>query len=1006
MLTFQDAILKLQQFWVDQGAVLWQPYSEKVGAGTMNPATILRVLGPEPWNVVYVEPSYRPDDGRYADNPNRMQMHTQMQVILKPDPDAPQEQYLKSLEALGIQRSEHDIRFVEDNWESPALGAWGLGWEVWLDGQEITQYTYFQQAGGIVLEVPAVEITYGLERIVLYLQNKESVWDIQWDANYTYGEILRDQEIDHCRYDFDIANIDRLRKMYVLYEQEARLALKSDLVVPALDYILRCSHTFNLLDSRGTVGVTERSIFFKRMRDLARKAAELYLNRREKSGYPWLSRTGRVPEPQTQPAVMQLPLGHNGDDVPRLPRDGTSPFLFEIGVEELPASHLDSGMAQLDSIVHQTLSRLRLNWDAIYIWGTPRRLTVFVPELANKQSDEELFIKGPPARIAFDADGNPTQAANGFVKSQGVEVDSLEVRQTDSGLYVFAYQQVKGENAVDVLVEVLPEWIASLNFPRSMRWKQNGVSFSRPIRWLVAMFGEQIVPFTYCDLNSGRITRGPRSTGSQDIALSSAGDYKTILASYGVMVDIRERRNEILKQARILAESVDGRVVDNLHVLDEVVNLVEVPTAILGSFDKRFLTLPQDVLVAVMEKHQRYFPVVDARGRILPYFITVRNGNSEHSDIVKQGNEAVIRARYADAAFFYNQDCRVPLASYRKNLDTLVFHEKLGSMLDKSDRLLGLAAWVGDKLNLTTQELDDLERAAYLCKADLVTKMVVEMTSLQGVMGREYARKSGESAAVAKTIVEHYLPRYAGDMLPGTKPGIALALADRLDSLAGLFAVGAVPSGSADPYGLRRTAVGLVQILLSANLAFSIRDGLHNAAGRLPVAMTEDAISSAVNFVTQRLRTILREEEFAHDVVAAVLHYKGDDPGTAREYTKQLSSWIDSEGWTLLLQNYARCVRITRATPPYEVDPQYLLHNSECELWTALQEAQAKIKADTDIDTLLNTFVPLIDLIDIFFTNVMVMVDDVKVRRTRLALLQRIADLAEGIVDLSKLESF
>ncbi len=972
----------------------------------MNPATILRVLGPEPWNVVYCEPSYRPDDGRYAENPNRMQMHTQMQVILKPDPGDPQELYLRSLESLGIQRLEHDIRFVEDNWESPALGAWGLGWEVWLDGQEITQYTYFQQAGGVTLEVPAVEITYGLERIVLYLQNRESVWDIQWDEHHTYGEMMRDQEIDYCRYDFDIADIDRLRKMYGLFEKEARLALESKIIVPALDYILRCSHTFNLLDARGTIGVTARSIFFKRMRGLTRQAAELYLDRREKLGHPWIRHTGLEPAAQTQAALMHLPLRHNDSSTPPVPKNGTSPFLFEIGVEELPASHLTSALAQLETIVKDALSQLQLSYSEIQIWGTPRRLTVFVSELDNKQSDESKIVKGPPARTAFDKDGNPTKAALGFARSQGVDVQTLRVTQTEAGEYVFAHQQMKGRKAVDVLAEVLPDWIAALAFPRSMRWMQDGVTFSRPIRWLVALLGEQVVPFSYAGLQSGRVTRGPRPTGSKDIALSSSADYESILSSYGVLVDVSERRDEILRQVKSLARTVGGHILADPNVLNEVVNLVEVPTAILGSFGKRYLTLPQDLLVAVMEKHQRYFPIFDARGRIMAYFITVRNGGAEFVAKVRHGNEAVIRARYADAEYFYNQDCRAPLESYRKNLKNLIFQEQLGSMLHKSNRLMRLAAWIGAHFSLTPQELSDLDRAAYLSKVDLVTKMVVEMTSLQGIMGREYARRSGESSAVANAIVEHYLPRYSGDMLPASKSGFVLALADRLDSLAGLFAIGLTPTSSADPFGLRRAASGIVHILFSQNQSFSIREGLRKAADGLPVTVTEDSLTSAVEFVKLRLRGMLRDDGFAYDVVEAVLVCKGDDPYRAHAVAKQLTAWIAGDQWIVLLQSYARCVRITRNTPRHNVVVENLADPAELNLWSAIQKAQKDITPAVEVDTLFNAFGPLIPLIDTFFTEVMVMADDLNVRHTRLAMLQRIAELTTGIVDLSQIESF
>ena len=287
-LSFQDVIMRLQAYWAEQGCLIWQPYSEKVGAGTGNPATVLRVLGPEPWNVAYVEPSYRPDDGRYAENPNRMQMHTQFQVILKPAPADSQELYLRSLEAIGIDRNRHDIRFVEDNWESPALGAWGLGWEVWLDGLEITQYTYFQQAGGYPLDPVPIEYTYGLERIVMFLQGVKEVWQINWDGRLTYGDVLRTPEIEHCKYDFEIADVNRLKAMYDLFEAEAKSCLAHKLVIPAHDYVLRCSHTFNLLDARGAIGVTERAHYFAKMRDLARQVSVAYVEQREREEYPWL----------------------------------------------------------------------------------------------------------------------------------------------------------------------------------------------------------------------------------------------------------------------------------------------------------------------------------------------------------------------------------------------------------------------------------------------------------------------------------------------------------------------------------------------------------------------------------------------------------------------------------------------------------------------------------------------------------------------------------------------
>ena len=1004
MLTFQEAIMRLQAYWADQGAVIWQPYSEKVGAGTMNPATILRVLGPEPWNVAYVEPSYRPDDGRYADNPNRMQMHTQMQVILKPDPGDPQERYLGSLEALGIRRELHDVRFVEDNWESPALGAWGLGWEVWLDGQEITQYTYFQQAGGINLDVPSVEITYGLERIVMYLQGKRSVWDMLWDDQHTYGEILRDQEIDHCRYAFELADVDRLQHMYELFEAEAKLALDAELVVPALDYVLRCSHTFNILDSRGTVGVTERAAFFKRMRDLARRVAEGYLVQRDRAGFPWKGRRGLTTSPPAAGTLLHLPMAPEQTDAP--PLMGRVPFLFEIGVEELPSTHLSSALAQLESWVPQTFADLRLEHGDVHIWGTPRRLVVFVEQMATHQPDEEQLVKGPPARAAFDAEGQPTRAAEGFARSRGVAVTELEVREMEGGQYVVAHQRTAGRPAREVLAETLPDWIARLRFPRSMRWNDTGVAFSRPIRWLTALLGEQVVPLAYAGVVSDRVTRGPRPSGSPPVALTAAGDYRSVLESYGVLIDPVVRRAEIRRQAQAAAAQVGGHIPDDLELLEEVSNLVEVPTAVLGAFEARYLSLPQDVLIAVMKKHQRYFPVLDEEGKIMAHFVTIRNGSWEHMDLVRQGNEDVIRARYADAEFFFNHDRRESLESHRQGLAMLTFQAELGSMLDKSDRLVELVRWIGAELELGPEAMAVAERAAYLSKADLATKMVVEMTSLQGIMGREYALLSGEDPAVAEAIYEHYLPRYGGDRLPKSDAGVALSLADRADTLVGLFAAGMEPTGSADPYGLRRAAAGIVQILLERRIDLSVHVLFQEAARYVPVEVTADRMEHILAFFRGRLEGALRDTGLPYDVVAAALETQGHTPARALMVAQQLVAWIMRDDWSLLLDTYARCVRITRDQPALKLSPELLHEDAERELYAALRTAESRIDANSDVNTLMVAFVPLVPHIQRFFDEVLVMAKDDELRRARLALLQRIAALADGIVDLSKLEGF
>jgi glycyl-tRNA synthetase len=1004
-LTFQDIILRLHHYWADQGCFIWQPHNVQVGAGTMNPATVLRVLGPEPWNVAYIEPSVRPDDSRYGENPNRFQQHIQYQVILKPDPGNPQALYLGSLAAIGIDRQRHDIRFVEDNWESPALGAWGLGWEVWLDGLEITQFTYFQQSGGIVLESIPVELTYGLERIAMFLQDVDHFKKIRYAPGISYGEMYGVAEYEHSRYNLDDADVAAQTEMFRLFESEAQRCVDLGLVLPAHDFVLKCSHTFNILDARGAIGVTERANYFARMRDLARRVSQLFVEQRERLEYPLLSHDGIQVAPPPAPAVPE-PSGPFSDE----PRD----FVFEIGTEELPPGDVVAAVQQLEAALPRNLAALRLDYDAIRVYGTPRRLAVVVEGLAPRQRDVEQLVKGPPADVAFDAQGQPTQAARGFARSRGLEVTALEVREMEGGRYAAGVVRQAGQSAGTVLSELLPGLIAGLSFTRSMRWNASGISFSRPIRWLVALLGERVVPFGYAGLASGRTTRGLRPDGSPQIDVAAAEAYRERLKEAGILLDQAARRERIREQIHALADELGGEIPEDPDLLEEVTYLVEAPTALAGQFEESYLRLPRDLLVMVMRKHQRYFPLLrPGADAMLPFFIAVRNGGEKHLDVVRHGNEAVIRARFADAEFFWKADTQLNLAQQLPRLDTLTFQEQLGSMLDKTERLVQLVPTLAATLQLTDEETRTALRAARLCKADLVTQMVQDFTALQGIMGREYARLSGEPEAVAQAIFEHYLPRSAGDALPASRPGLVVGLANRLDSLAGLFGVGLAPTGSADPYHLRREALGLVHNLIAHRLRFSIRAGLAAAAALLPVTVEEAQLDQTAEFVRERLRGVLRDEGFAYDVVDAVLsEAPGEDPYRARVAVAQLAGWVDRADWPELLAAYSRCVRILRSQPQElegaEVEPARFVEPATRRLYTAYEAAAARLSQspERDVEAMLGAFEPLVQPITAFFDAVLVMAEDAAVRRNRLALLQRITALSAGIVDLSKLQGF
>ena len=1004
-LDFQSIIMTLEHFWAEKGCLIWQPYHTEVGAGTMNPATTLRVLGPEPWNVAYVEPSIRPDDGRYGENPNRFYQHIQYQVILKPAPENSQDVYLESLAALGIDAAKHDIRFVEDNWASPVTGAWGLGWEVWLNGLEITQFTYFQQSGGQTLEPISLELTYGMERIAMALQGVRDFRDLQWNPERTYADVYLANEQESSKYAFELADVERLRQMYDLYEAESKVCLEHHQVIPAHDYMLKCSHTFNILDTRGAIGVTERAGFFRRMRNLSLRVAEAYVEQRQRLEYPWLSDQALVTsDKESGKTVTRETPSHLSLDASHL--------LVEIGTEELPHTELEDTIAQLRERVPTLLDELRLAHGEVNIYGTPRRLAIYVEDLAPTQADLEEIVKGPPANRAFDADGAPTRAAQGFARSKGIEVSDLEVREIDGGEYVTAVVRQQGKPAHEVLPNALNKLAANLHSRKSMRWNSTNVAFSRPIRWLLALHGETVIPFEYAGLRAANLTRGLRFIEPQEITVQSPADYFAALKKQGIILDQAERKEEIQRQIDALAAEVGGEISPDPGLLTEVTHLVEAPTALRGEFNAAHLELPREVLISVMKKHQRYFPVERA-GKLLPYYITVANkppreDAAEAYELVTQGNGDVIRARFTDAAYFVHIDTQKHLAEYVPDLDLLTFQVDLGSMGDKTKRITKLVDVLAPMLNLSPSELSVTRRAAQLCKADLATQMVVDMTSLQGVMGYHYALNSGEGEGVAVAIREHYLPASADDPAPAEKPGLAVGVADRLDTLTGLFAAGLAPTGNKDPFAQRRAALGLVGNLIAWDTDFDLRAAIDKTAEFLPIEASASVKAECLDFIQERLRNYLLDEKgFSYHVVNAVLAAQGHNPAGTLHAVEELSAWIARADWVDILDTYARCVRITRdqeSGTRYQVLPN--TEPAEETLLKALEEAETVERVPGSVDDFFEAFLPMMPAIKGFFDDVLVMAEDEAQRANRLGILQRIAGLAEGVADFARLEGF
>ncbi|MFJ3758031.1 glycine--tRNA ligase [Streptomyces sp. NPDC090080] len=1022
----QEALLVLNKYWTEHGCLVVQPMNTEVGAGTLNPATFLRVQGPEPWRVAYVEPSVRPDDSRYGENPNRLQTHTQYQVILKPEPGNAQELFLGSLQALGIDTAAHDIRFVEDNWASPALGAWGLGWEVWLDGLEITQFTYFQQAGGITLDPVSVEITYGMERILMALQGVNHFKDLKYAPGVTYGEAFGQAEYEMSRYYLDEADLETQRSLFEAYAGEARRMLDARLPVPAYSFVLKCSHAFNVLDARGAISTTERARSFARMRGLAHEVAELWVARREELGFPLGRVSGgdvvpastAVPAPTavaadeaqnrtaaTEPAAAEQSAAAEQDAAAPSAEPGPATLVVEIGVEEMPPAEVTRTAQAVRTALTEKLGATRLGHGEITVDASPRRVVATVLAVEPREADYEQTVRGPRVSAAFDAEGNPTKAAVGFARSNGAEPADLGRVTVGANEHVALTRQVVGRPAEEVLSALLAEVVTGLRSEKNMRWNAPRLSFTRPIRWIVALLGERVVPFTVSSLTSGRTTQVHRDAVPPTAEVATADGYLPFLKEHGILADAAERRRLVVDGAARLAEAVGGHIQTEQYgaLIDEITNLVESPTPILGNFDPKYLTLPADILVTVMRKHQRYLPVVDAGGSMLPHFVAVANGACDH-DVVRHGNEAVLRARYEDASFFWKADLETPLSEMRQKTRLLTFEERLGSMADRADRISAIALRLAQAVGLSGPDREVLERAAALTKFDLGSQMVTELSSLAGIMAREYAVRAGESQAVAQALYENELPRSAGDALPETLPGALLALADRLDLLVGLFAIGAEPTGSSDAFGLRRSALGVVNILLGRSDLAAIRLGqaLAVAAEYQAVAVEQRHLEDAAQFVLRRFEQQLIELGHSTTDVRAVL-VRGDSPRLAARTLEELESLHGDARFATVLAAFQRVRRIVPAGLEAVYDPEQLHEPAEQALHAALAKCRQVLEGETSLVRFAAETGELVDAVNIFFDNVLVMSEDPAVRANRLGLLAGVRDLAEGIVDWESL---
>lgn len=679
-------------------------------------------------------------------------------------------------------------------------------------------------------------------------------------------------------------------------------------------------------------------------------------------------------------------------------------LLFEIGAEEIPAGFMPNILGQLKQLAETKLNDAHLPFESIETYGTPRRLALIVKGLADTSAEISERHKGPSASIAYDADGNATKAAIGFARGKGLDVADLVVEDG----YIYAETKTAGVPAKDIVSEMLPQLITGLNFPKSMHWGDLDAKFVRPVRWLVALLDEEVIPVEFATVKSGNVTRGHRFLGADEITIKNAASYVDTLKENFVMVDQDARRELISKQLHDMAASKNASIVWDDDLLEEINYLVEWPTALCGGFEESYLALPDAAIITPMKDHQRYFPLVDQDGKLLPMFLTVRNGSDHSIEVVQAGNERVLRARLDDAKFFFNEDRKKPLIDRQDGLTKIVFQEGLGNLADKTERLLKLGRVFGEECGLHEDAAVVLERATELAKTDLTTGMVTEFTELQGVMGKEYALLDGESPEVAEAIFEQYLPRFAGDVLPQTEAGKVLSIIDKVDNIVATFSRGLIPTGSQDPYALRRQTIGILNILLGSEWNISLRPIFKASMELLNVAADkqEELLNQVEEFFTLRLKNIFLDREVPHHVIDLLLSNNELSVADAEGLVNALlANRIDEN--VELVQAYTRMYNLVKDVEYTGVNRDLLKEDAEKALFEAASKAsEASLAAWEAGDYAAVVAVPatLVPTINQFFEDVMVMDKDEAIKTNRLQLVRLAYSVMAIIGDISALK--
>lgn len=1038
---FQDFVLALTAYWTDLGCIWSQPYDLQMGAGTFHPHTFLKGLGPEPWRSVYVQPCRRPVDGRYGKSTYRFQHYYQLQVLLKPSPANIVDLFLKSLEKVGIQLKEHDVGLLEDDWKGPTLGAWGLGWEVRANGQEVTQFTYFQQLGGLDLDVVSGEITYGTERLYMYSKGISNALEMPYNDSFTYGDIFFQNEFEFSHFNFKQANVAELFAHFDICEKNVTELCEKNLVLPAYDYVLQASHAFNVLDARGAISVSERQRFIGRVRDCAKKCALVYVREREKLGFPMQARLnsdarnyllpgGKCQSPAAIPAIS------TNEDAGA---ETIGCLLVELGVEEMPPSfqwaaetHLREKWEQFLKDLKETASnefKKKLDGVDLQVCVSARRLALIFKNVPRRESDRVVEVWGPAERIARKADGSLSPAGEGFCKKNDVNPADVTFKERGNSAFLFVEKKVAGRSMSTLLVESTRGWFETIPAPLKMKWLPVDIAppFIRPVRWVVALADDRVIPCQMFGLHSGRKTSGQRILSGSETEIQTASDYLQILKNLKVEPDQNCRMNEIASSAKTLAEKAGGVVVPDEGLLRKCCGLSESPDVFFAEFDKKYLALPSRLITSVLREHMNYFSVSNQKGELLPYYIGVASYLCGKKDEMIAATKNVVVGRLDDGAFYFDEDLKTPIRDLREGLKAQMFQGGMGTLWQKTERLSVLCDRYGKML--TEKQRDRLSNfskvtalAGEYCKADLRTGCVQEFPDeMQGLMGEIIISKQqsfgADSALVAKAIGEHYLPAGANSPLPTSLLGCVLSLADKMDSLAMYINSGVDVKGNKDPFGLRRQALAILRLVglddhNENTVGSSLRDLVDVCLDVLRQSgwtVGADTHEKMMQFFTGRLRSAWRECFNVGAVEAVCAKIDFNSVVDARKLAEVTTNALSKQGegsFVEAILPYKRSRNLTQQLHSHgvEVKPGLFVAKEESQLFESVCDIEKRIKdrlSEGDYSGYIEALTDIGKPLAKFFDSVMVNDPDESLKANRLALLMHIRGLYEHVADFS-----